>query len=59
MTTGLSRLGSRGAPPGTDSSRADADLARRVIPFAVAAALPFLLTLVFAPSGVSAGFVVS
>jgi PAS domain S-box-containing protein len=44
--------------PRTDSAL-EADLVRRVTPFAVAAALPFLLTLLFGPGRLSAGFIAS
>jgi PAS domain S-box-containing protein len=42
-----------------EGDSAEAGLSRRVIPFAVAAALPYLLTLLFGPRGLSAGFVIS
>jgi hypothetical protein len=59
VSAGPARLGGADARSGPDTSRANADLARRVIPFAVAAALPFLLTLLFGPNALSAGFVVA
>ena len=53
------RHGERKVPRGRDLALGDSGRSRRVIPFAVAAALPFVLTLVLGPYPLNADFVVS
>jgi PAS domain S-box-containing protein len=59
VSAGPTRAEGRESPAGTGASSTYPVIARRVLPFAIAAALPFLLTLLFGPSAGSAGFITS
>jgi PAS domain S-box-containing protein len=59
VSTGSARVERLEIAAGTGVSFSDVRIARRVLPFAVAAALPFLLTLPFGPSTGSADLVAS
>ena len=59
MSTGSARAERPESAAGTGVSLLDGRTAGRVLPFAIAAALPFLLTLLFGPNAGSTGFIVS
>jgi PAS domain S-box-containing protein len=59
VSAGSGRAGGGEIPAGTGVPLTESGVARRVLPFALAAALPFLLTLLFGPNAGSAGFIAS
>ena len=59
MSAGSAPAERAAIPDGIDGSLSDPGLARRVLPFAIAAATPLLLTLLFGPSAGSAEFIAS
>ena len=59
MSAGSARAKTAEIPDGVGGSLSDVGIAKRVLPFAIAAATPLLLTVLFGPSAGSADFIAS